>query len=192
MRHTLGPIGLIAVAATVCAQGQQVELPLGDLVATANGQMVLECERLLSLRPLPSESAQREAEMGATVFCDCMPPALTALGQARGLQTLMSGAEFGALVLREFDGCATRTVRESTRRSCPQFAPPAAPPMYCECFTAAVDELTDDEIVEDSIASRENLEQRVAARRNSTPEPPLYQGLLARIDERCRLAAPTR
>jgi hypothetical protein len=115
---------------------------------------------------LTSESAQREAGMSAAVFCDCMPPALTALGEARGLQTLMTGQEFGALVLREFDVCATRTVCESARRSCPQFAPPTAPPQYCECFAAAVDALTNEEIVADSIASRQNLEQRLAARRS--------------------------
>jgi hypothetical protein len=192
MRHTLGPIGLIAVTATMCAQAQQVEVPLGELLATASEQMVLECERLLSFGPLPSESAQREAEMSAAVLCDCMPPALEALGQARGLQTLMSGEEFGALVLNEFDVCATRAVRESTRRSCAQFAPPAAPPMYCECFTTAVDALTDEQIVADSIASRQNLEQRAAARRNSTPEPPLYEGLVARIDKQCQQPARAR
>ncbi|RPI61854.1 MAG: hypothetical protein EHM50_04980 [Lysobacterales bacterium] len=192
MRHTLGPIGFIAVAATLCTPAQQVEVPLGDLVSAASEQMIIECERLLAVGPLPSELAEREAEMGAAVFCDCMPPALAALGQARGSQTLMTGEEFGALVLREFDVCATRTVRESTRRSCPQFAPPAAPPTYCECFTAAVDGLTDDQIVEDSLASRQNLEQRLAARRNSTPEPPLYEGLLARIDERCQQPTPAQ
>jgi len=192
MRHILGPIGFIAVAATLCTPAQQVELPLGDLVSAASEQMIVECERLLAARPLPSELAEREAEMAATVFCDCMPPALAALGQARGLQTPMTGEAFGALVLHEFDVCATRTVRESTRRSCPQFAPPAAPPMYCECFTAALDGLTDDQIVEDSIASRQNLEQRLAARRNSTPEPALYEGLLARIDKQCQQPTPAR
>ena len=41
-----------------------------------------------------------------------------------------------------------------------------------------------------SIASRDNLEQRREARRNSTAEPPLYESLLARIDRQCRVPAP--
>ena len=128
--------------------------------------------------------------MSAAVLCDCMPPALEALGRARGPGTLISSEEFGALVMREFDICGAQTVRDSTRRDCAKFTPPDAPPTYCACFSAAIDGLTDEQIVEDSLASRDNLEQRAVARRDSTPEPPLYEGLLARIDKECQRAQP--
>jgi hypothetical protein len=180
-------IGLIATFAAAPAAGQPIELPFGNLIATASEQVALECERLLEPQSFVSELAEREAEMSKTVYCDCMPPALQTLGRARDSQTLITGDEFRALVLREFDGCGARTVRESTRRDCAKFTPPSAPPTYCACFSAAVDALTDEQIVADSIASRDNLEQRVIARRNSTPEPPLYESRLARIDRECRL-----
>jgi hypothetical protein len=186
MRRTAGLIGLIAVAATASTPAQQGEVPFGDLVTIASQQMGVECERTLGLRPFPNELAEREAEMSAAVFCDCMPPAMEALGRARGSQTLITSEEFGALVMREFDICGARTVREYTRRDCEKFTPPNAPPTYCACFSTAVDSLTNEQIVEDSLASRDNLEQRVVARRNSTPEPPLYEGLLARIDKQCQ------
>ena len=91
--------------------------------------------------------------------------------------------------MREFDVCGARAVRETTRRDCAKFTPPNAPPTYCACFSAAVDALTDEQIVDDSIASRDNLEQRRDARGNSAPEPPLYESLMVRIDPQC-LASP--
>jgi hypothetical protein len=188
----VGLIGLIALCRPVFAPAQQDELPLRDLLATATGRMALECERLLEPQSFSSELAEREAQMSAAVYCDCMPLALEGLGRARGSQSFITGAEFAALVLGEFDVCGARAVRDSARRDCAKFIPPNAPPMYCECFSAAVDGLTDEQIVEDSIASRDNLEQRVTARRNSTPEAPLYESLLARIDKQCRVPSPAQ
>jgi hypothetical protein len=192
MRRTLALIGLIAVCRVVSAPAQPAELPLADLLAAASEQMAVECVRLLQPQSFPSELAEREAQMSAAVYCDCMPPALEALGRAQGSQSSISGEEFGALVLRAFDACGAQAVRDSARRDCAKLAPPNAPPMYCACFAAAVDGLTDDQIVEDSIASRDNLEQRATARRNSTPEAPLYESLLARIDEQCRVPPAAR
>jgi hypothetical protein len=187
MRRKLGLAGFVAVIPAAFAAGQQDQLLFGDLIATATEQMAMECERTLTPRPGASELAQREAEMSAAVLCDCMPPALEALGRTRSPQALISGAEFGALVLHEFDACGARTVRDTSRRDCAKLAPPGAPPTYCTCFSSAVDALTDEEIVEDSLASRDNLEQRLAARRTSIPEPPLYDNQLARIDRQCRV-----
>jgi hypothetical protein len=185
----IGLIGLIALFRPASAPAQQDELPLRDLLAAASGQLALECERLLQPQSFSSELAERESQMSAAVYCDCMPLALEALGRARGSQSFITGTEFGALVLGEFDVCGARAVRDSARRDCPKFVPPNAPPMYCDCFSAAVDGLTNEQIVEDSIASRDNLEQRVMARRNSEPEAPLYESLLARIDTQCRAPA---
>jgi hypothetical protein len=184
--------GLIGALATFSSPAQQAEVRFGDLVATASEQMSVECELWLDLQPLPNELANREAEMSAAMFCDCMPAALQALGRDRGSDTLITGEEFGALVLRQFDICAARSVRDTTRRDCAKFSPPNAPPTYCDCFSTAVDDLTDAEIVEDSLASRDNLEQRAAARRNSTPEPPLRESLLARIDLQCKRPPPAQ
>jgi hypothetical protein len=177
---------------TVSAVAQQPSLPFGDLVAAAGEQVADQCALLLDAPPSTSELAERQAEMSKAVFCDCMPPAIEALRRARAPDTLIASDEFGMLVLQEFDACGARSVRETTRRDCAKFTPPNAPPTYCTCFSAAVDALSDVEIVEDSIASRDNLEQRVIARRNSTPEPPLYEGLLARIDRQCRVPTPAR
>jgi hypothetical protein len=182
-------IGLMAMAATVSAAAQQEGLPFGDLVSMANEQMRAECERLLQPPPAASELAKRDAAMGATVFCDCMPPALAALERDRGPQTRISGEDFSTLVMREFDICGARAVRDVSRRDCAKFTPLGAPPTYCACFTAAIDGLTDEQIVSDSIAARENLEQRADARRSGTPEPPLELGVVARIDRECLLPA---
>jgi hypothetical protein len=190
MRRTPGLTGLIGALAAFSSLAQPAEVAFGDLVAAAGEQMAVECELWLNLQPLPNELANREAEMSAAMFCDCMPPALQALGRDRGAETLITGEEFGALVLREFDICGARTVRDTTRRDCAKFTPPNAPPTYCACFSTAVDGLTDTEIVEDSLASRDNLEQRAAARRDSIPEPPLREGLLARIDMQCKRPPP--
>jgi hypothetical protein len=180
-------LALIALTATVSTAAQQQGLPLGELVAMANEQMQTECERLLRPRPSASELAQRDARMGAAVFCDCMPPALAGLERDRTPQALVSGDDFSALVLREFDICGARAVREVSRRDCEKFTPLGAPPTYCACFVAAIDGLTDEQIVADSIAARDNLEQRADARRSGAPEPPLQLGLLARIDRECLL-----
>jgi len=182
--------GLIVLSlGTAYAMAQQPKLPFGDLVTAAGEQIADQCTLLLDTPPSTNELAERAAEMSKAVFCDCMPPAIEALGRTRARDTLVDSGEFGALVLQEFDACGARSVRETTRRDCAKFTPPNAPPTYCTCFSAAVDALSDAEIVEDSIASRDNLEQRVIARRNSTPEPPLYEGLLARIDRQCRIPA---
>ena len=191
MRRTLGLISLIAVAAALSAPAQQTQAPFGDFIAMASQQMGIECERMRRPQPSANELAERDAEMGAAVFCDCMPTALAALGSARGPQTLISSDEFGPLVMREFDICGAQTVRASARRDCAKLTPPGAPSTYCACFVAAIDALTDEQIVADSIASRDNLEQRADARRNGTAEPPLQQGLLARLDEECQRPRPT-
>jgi hypothetical protein len=193
MRRTRLLIGLIAFIPIASVSGQETTpVPFGDLIAAASEQMATDCERMLDAQASATELAKREAEMGAAVLCDCMPLAVEALGRTRGPQTLVSGAEFAALLLPELDRCGAQAVRDTARRDCAKLTPPNAPPTYCTCFTSAVDALTDEEIVDDSIASRDNLEQRVQARRNSTPELPLYDTLLARIDRQCRLAPPTR
>lgn len=184
-------LGLVAAAVAASAIAQQ-RVPFGDLLAAATQQMSTECERALEPGNASSALAEREARMNAVVFCDCMPPALAELGLARAANTLVSADEFGALMLREFDVCGARAVRDTSRQDCAAFAPPGAPPTYCECFAAAVDELTDEQIVADSIAVRDNLTRRAEARRSGTTEPPLLQGLLARIDERCGPPEPTR
>jgi hypothetical protein len=190
MRRTCPLLGLLALIPVASTYGQEtIAVPFGDLIAATSEQIAMDCERMLNLRASTTELAEREAEMSATVLCDCMPTALAALGRTRGPQTLISGAEFTALLLPEFDRCGAQTVRETTRRDCAKFTPPNAPPTYCTCFSDAVDALSDEEIVEDSIASRDNLEQRVLARRNSTPEPPLREGLLGQIDRQCRISA---
>ena len=183
-RHVIS-IALIAIAATVATSAQQEELPLGDLVAMANEQMKADCERLLHPPPSASELVQREAAMGAAVFCDCMPPALAALERDRSPDAFIGGDDFSALVMREFDSCGARAVRDVSKRDCEKFTPPGAPPTYCACFVAAIEGLTDEQIVADSIATRDNLEQRADARRSGAPEPPLELGLLARIDRQC-------
>ncbi len=188
MRRALGLIGLIAVVPALSAPAQQAQL--GEFVAMASQQMGIECERMRRPQAFANDLAEREAEMGAAVFCDCMPTALATLGRARGSQTLITSEEFGPLVMREFDICGAQTVRASARRDCAKLTPSGAPSTYCACFVAAVDGLTDEQIVEDSIASRDNLEQRADARRNGTAEPPLQQGLLARIDEKCQQPPP--
>jgi len=192
MRRILGPILLLSSLGSMSLAAQQAALPLADLVAEAGAQVASQCVRLLDEPPSTSELAQRAAEMSKTVFCDCMPPALENLKGARAPATTIGADEFRALILQEFDTCGARAVRETTRRDCAKFMPPDAPPTYCECFTNAVDTLTDKEIVDDSIASGINLEQRRDARRNAAPEPPLGETLLARIDRRCRTAAPAQ
>ena len=117
MRRKLGLVGLLAVLPAVFASGQQAQLlPFGDLMATATEQMAAQCERVLAPRATATELAQREAEMSAAVLCDCMPPALDALGRTRGPQTLMSSEEFGALVLHEFDVCGANRSRHDPAR----------------------------------------------------------------------------
>jgi hypothetical protein len=192
MGRTLGLIVLIGALGTVSATAQQADLPFGDLVTAAAEQISGECERLLDAPPSPSELVERETEMSKAVLCDCMPPALDDLRRTREPQVLIGGAAFGELVLQEFDVCGARAVRETARRDCAKFTPPNAPPTYCSCFAAAIDSLTDDQIVADSIAARDNLEQRRDARRNSTPEPPLFESLLVRIDRECLLPPPAQ
>jgi hypothetical protein len=189
MRRTLGLAALTSLISIVAAPAQDAAVPFGDLVAAASERLGVECERVLSGRPLPNDLAEREAEMSAAIVCDCLPPALEAERVARGAQAPITSGEFAALFMRELDICGARAVRDVTRRTCPQFAPPGAPATYCTCFATAVDGLTDEQIVEDSIASRDNLEQRLLARRTEAPEPPLYDGLLARIDRDCRRPA---
>lgn len=190
MRHALGAIALVAVAAALSTAAQQEELSFSTLVAMASEQMDVECERMLRPQPSSSELAQRDAQMSAAIFCDCMPPALAALERARGPQAVITGNDFRALVMREFDVCGARAVRDVSRRDCNKFTPLGAPPTYCTCFVAAIDGLTDEEIVADSVAARQNLEQRADARRSGTPEPPLQPGALARIDRDCLLPPP--
>jgi hypothetical protein len=185
MGRMLGLGVVVSVLGAVSATAQQADLPFGNLVAAAGEQIANQCVRLLDAPPSDNELAERAAEMSKAVFCDCMPPAIADLGRARSPDTLIDGEEFGALVLREFDVCGARAVRETTRRDCAKFTPANAPPTYCACFSAAVDALSDEEIVADSIASRDNLEQRADARRNRTPEPALQLTLLARIDKQC-------
>jgi hypothetical protein len=187
MRRILGPIVLSGALAAVSAPAQQTAVPFGDLMTAAADQVADQCQRLLDVPTSANELMERETEMSRAVFCDCMPPALDGLRRTRGPNTLMGGEEFGALVMHEFDVCGAQAVRDTTRRDCAKFMPLNAPPTYCDCFSAAVDDLTDEEIIEDSIASRDNLEQRRDARRNSTPEPPLFEGLLVRIDRECRI-----
>lgn len=188
MRRILELVLPLTALGTVPVMAQQTDLPFGDLVAAAAEQVADQCERLLDLPTSANELMERETEMSRAVFCDCMPPALDGLGRTRSPSTLVRGDEFGALVMREFDVCGAQAVRNTTRRDCAKFTPLNAPPSYCSCFSAAVDDLTDEEIIEDSIASRDNLEQRRDARRNSTPEPPLFESLLVRIDRQCRIA----
>ena len=185
MSRTLGLIALVSVLETMSATAQQAAVSYGNLVAAAGEQIANQCVRLLDEPPATNELAERAAEMSKTVFCDCMPPAIANLGRARTPDTLIGTEEFGALVLHEFDVCGAQAVRVTTRRDCAKFTPPNAPPTYCTGFSAAVDALTDEEIVSDSIASRDNLEQRRDARNNSAPEPALYDGLMARIDRQC-------
>lgn len=192
MSRTLGLIALVSALATVSAAAQQAHLPYGDLVAAAGEQIANQCVRLLDAPASTNELAERAAEMSKAVFCDCMPPAIADLGRARSPTALIDGDEFGALVLREFDVCGARAVRETTRRDCAKFTPANAPATYCACFSAAVDALSDEEIVADSIASRDNLEQRADARRNQAEEPPLQLTLLARIDTECLQAPPAQ
>jgi len=190
MSRILGLSLLIGALGTAAATAQQPPLPFADLVTAAGEQIADQCVRLLDAPPAANELAQREAEMSKTVFCDCMPPAIVDLGRSRAADSLTTGGEFSALVLREFDVCGARAVRETTRRDCAKFTPDNAPPTYCACFSAAVDALTDEQIVDDSIASRDNLEQRRDARGNSAPEPALYEGLMARIDRQCLVPPP--
>jgi len=191
MRGMLGPILLLSSLASTYATAQQTDLPLAVLVNTAGKQIATQCVQLLNEPAPTNELAQRAAEMSKTVFCDCMPPAIENLKSAAP-DALIGSEEFGALVLREFDTCGARAVRETARRDCAKFTPPNAPSTYCECFANAVDALSDEEIVADSIASRDNLEQRRDARRDSTPEPPLAETLLPRIDRQCRVATPAQ
>jgi hypothetical protein len=192
MSRPLGLIVLVSAFGTGSAAAQQAALPYGDLVAAAGEQIANQCVRLLDAPASTNELTERAAEMSKAVFCDCMPPAIADLGRARAPTALIDGDEFGALVLREFDVCGARAVRETTRRDCAKFTPANAPPTYCACFSAAVDALSDEEIVSDSIASRDNLEQRADARRNQTPEPALQLTLLARIDNECLQPKPER
>ena len=189
MSRPLGLIVLVSVLETISATAQQTAVSYGNLVAAAGEQIANQCVRLLDEPPAANELAERAAEMSKTVFCDCMPPAIANLGRARAPNALIGTEEFGALVLHEFDVCGAQAVRETSRRDCAKFTPPNAPPTYCACFSAAVDALTDEQIVSDSIASRDNLEQRRDARNNSTPEPALYDGLMSRIDRQCVAAA---
>jgi len=192
MSRTFGLIVLVSTLGSVSVAAQQLDLPYGNLVAAAGEQIANQCVRLLDAPRSDNELAERAAEMSKAVFCDCMPPAIEGLGRARAPDALIGGDEFGALVLREFDVCGARAVRETTRRDCAKFTPANAPPTYCTCFSAAVDALSDEEIVSDSIASRDNLEQRADARRNNTEEPALQLTLLARIDDQCLHPPPER
>src|SRR6185503_17672050 len=149
MGRILGLSLLIGALGTASAAAQQPALPFGDLVAAAGEQIAEQCVRLLDAQPATTELAQRAAEMSKAVFCDCMPPAIVSLGRARAPNESIGS-----------DVCGARAVRETTRRDCAKFTPPNAPPTYCTCFSAAVDALTDEQIVSDSIASRDNLEQR--------------------------------
>jgi hypothetical protein len=187
MGRILGPSFLIGALGAGFAPAQQADLPFGDLVTAAAEQVADQCERLLDVPRSANELMERETEMSRAVFCDCMPPAIDGLRRTRRAETPIGAVEFGALVMREFDVCGAQAVRDTTRRDCAKFTPLNAPPTYCACFSAAVDDLTDEEIIEDSIASRDNLEQRRDARRNSAPEPPLFEGLLVRIDRQCRI-----
>ena len=187
MGRILGLILLIGALGTAPATAQQPDLPFGDLVTAAAAQVAEQCQRLLDAPVSANELMERETEMSRAVFCDCMPPALNELGRARRPDTLIRAEAFGALVMHEFDVCGAQAVRDTTRRDCAKFTPLNAPPSYCSCFSAAVDDLTDEEIIEDSIASRDNLERRRDARRDSTPEPPLFESLLVRIDRQCRI-----
>ena len=182
MGRILGLGLLIGALGTASATAQQTALPFGDLVAAAAEQVADQCRRLLDLPASANELMERETEMGRTVFCDCMPPAIDDLGRARRPDTTIDAEQFGALVMHEFDVCGAQAVRDTTRRDCAKFTPPNAPQTYCACFSASVDDLTDEEIIEDSIAARDNLEQRRDARRDSAPEPPLFESLLVRID----------
>ena len=190
MRRIFATILLSNALGAVHAPAQQTELPFGDLVVAAAEQVADQCERLLDLPASANELVERETEMSRAVFCDCMPPAIDGLRGTRAAETPIAATEFGALVMREFDVCGAQAVRDTTRRDCAKFTPPNAPPTYCSCFSAAVDDLTDEAIIEDSIASRDNLEQRRDARANATPEPPLFEGLLVRIDRQCRVPPP--
>jgi hypothetical protein len=192
MGRILGLIVVSSALGAACATAQPSNLPFGDLVVAAGQQIASQCETLLDAPPSTNELAERAAEMSKAVFCDCMPPAIEGLAGGRAPGDLIGSDEFGALVLREFDTCGARAVRETTRRDCAKFTPPNAPPTYCACFASAVDALSDAELVEDSIASRDNLEDRRDARRNAAAEPPLYEGLLARIDRQCRAQPPAR
>ena len=189
MGRILGLILLIGALGTAPATAQEPDLPFGDLVTAAAAQVADQCQRLLDVPASANELMERETEMSRAVFCDCMPPALNELGRVRRPDTLIRAEAFGALVMHEFDVCGAQAVRDTTRRDCAKFTPLNAPPSYCSCFSAAVDDLTDEEIIEDSIASRDNLERRRDARRDSTPEPPLFEGLMTRIDRQCRLPA---
>jgi hypothetical protein len=187
MGRMLGLSVLIGALVTASATAQQAGVPFGDLVAAAAEQVADQCRRLLDAPASPNELVERETEMSRAVFCDCMPPAIDELGRTRRAEAPIVAEEFGALVMHEFDVCGAQAVRETTRRDCASFTPPNAPATYCACFSAAVDGLTDEEIIEDSIAARDNLEQRRDARRNSTPEAPLFESLLVRIDRQCRV-----
>ena len=187
MGRILGLIVVLSALGTLPATAQQTDVPLGDLVAAAGEQIASQCVRLLDAPAAANELAQRANEMSKSVFCDCMPPAIEGLKRTRAPETPIGTEDFSALVMREFDVCGAQAVRETTHRDCAKFTPPNAPPTYCTCFSASVDALTDEQIVRDSIASRDNLEQRRDARNNSAPEPPLYEGLMARIDRECRI-----
>src|SRR5688572_8580918 len=93
--------------------------------------------------------------------------------------------EIATLVGRQFDLCGAKTVRDTAKRDCPRFAPADAPPTFCRCITAALDALTDEQIVEDSIAARRNFDERVAALRESRPQPPKYESLMDPIERTC-------
>jgi len=192
MRRTIGLIVAVSVLVTAAVSAQQAALPFGNLVSAAGEQIADQCVRLLDAPPSPNELLEREAEMSRAVFCDCMPPAIAGLAGARAPETPIGTEEFGALVLHEFDVCGAKAVRETTRRDCAKFTPPNAPPTYCMCFAEAVDRLTDEQIIADSIEARDNLEQRREARRNATPEAPLLEGLMSRIDRECRLQTPAQ
>ena len=189
MRRILGLSLLIGALGTASAAAQQPALPFGDLVTAAGEQIADQCVRLLDAPRSTNELAERAAEMSKAVFCDCMPPAIEGLKRARPPETPIGTEDFSGLVMHEFDACGAQAVRETTHRDCAKFTPPNAPPTYCTCFSASVDALSDEQIVADSIASRDNLEQRRDARNNSAPEPALYDGLMARIDRQCVVAA---
>src|SRR5688572_8580917 len=122
MRDTVDLLIIAAVViAAFCAQAQQDPIPLGAAIAAARDQTALQCDAARSPPLRGDELAEREREMGAAVFCDCMPAALDALERVRGARTLASAtrsppSSVGSSICAEQRPSATRpsaTVRDS-------------------------------------------------------------------------------